>query len=196
MNDTKKLDVQICIEGLGWIILGVLRRENAKRPRGYVKLKDIREKSGIRKKLEASGGNSVFESKVTRKTLEYLQHKKYVENSSFEPAYWRITDTGLDKHRMNATQELDLETCIDELTEIILDVLVETGKTGNYMRLSTVGRRSEIEDTIATPENKDNFRDAFTDALLEYLQRQGRVEKGPGQGQWKISDSEYQERRA
>ena len=64
------------------------------------------------------------------------------------------------------------------------------------MRLSTVGRRSEIEDTIATPENKDNFRDAFTDALLEYLQRQERVEKGPGQGQWKISDSEYQERRA
>lgn len=196
MNDTKKLDVQICIKGLGWIILGVLRRENAKRPRGYVKLKDIREKSEIRKKLEASGGNSVFESKVTRKTLEYLQHEKYVENSSFEPAYWRITDTGLDKHRMNATQELDLETCIDELTEIILDVLIETGKTGNYMRLSTVGRRSEIEDTIATPENKDNFRDAFTDALLEYLQRQERVEKGPGQGQWKISDSEYQERRA
>ena len=195
MNDTKKLDVQTCIEGLGWIILGVLRRENAKRPGGYVKLKDIRKKSGIRKKLEASGGNSVFESKVTSKTLEYLQHEKYVEKSSFE-AYWRITDTGLDRHRMNATQELDLETCIDELTEIILDVLVETGKTGNYMRLSTVGRRSEIEDTIATPENKDNFRDAFTDALLEYLQRQGRVKKGPGQGQWKISDSEYQERRA
>ena len=64
MNDTKKLDVQICIKGLGWIILGVLRRENAKRPRGYVKLKDIREKSEIRKKLEASGGNSVFDKVI------------------------------------------------------------------------------------------------------------------------------------
>lgn len=196
MDDMKKLDVQTCIEGLGQIILGVLRRENAKRPREYVKLKDIREKSGIRKKLEASGGVIVFESKVTSKTLEYLQHQKYVEQSRLESAYWRITDTGLDKHQMNAMQELDLETCIDGLTEIILDVLVETGKTGNYLQLSTVGRRSGIEDAIATPKNKNNFKDAFTDALLEYLQRQGRVKKGPGQGRWKISDSEYQKRQA
>ena len=42
MNDTQKLRIETCIEGLAWIILGVLARENAKRPREYVKLKDIR----------------------------------------------------------------------------------------------------------------------------------------------------------
>ena len=196
MNDTKKLDVQTCIEGLGQIILGVLRRENAKRPREYVKLKDIREKSGIRKKLEASGGKSTFEHMVTSKTLEYLEDKGYVEKSSFEKGYWRITDIGLEKHRTGVTQELDLETCIDGLTEIIFDVLVETGNRANYMRLSAVGTKSGIEDAIATPRNKGIFRDAFTHAILEYLQREGRVEEATGSALWKLDDLEFQERQA
>ena len=51
MNEMKKLDVETCIEGLGEIILEVLAKEAAKRPREYVKLEDIREKSGIRGKL-------------------------------------------------------------------------------------------------------------------------------------------------
>ena len=45
MNDMQNLRIETCIEGLAWIILGVLTKENAKRPREYVKLGDIREKA-------------------------------------------------------------------------------------------------------------------------------------------------------
>ena len=51
MNDTRKLDTQTYIEGLGWIILNVLAVEEFKRPKEYVKLLFIREKSGIRKEI-------------------------------------------------------------------------------------------------------------------------------------------------
>ena len=196
MNSIKRLDVETCIEGLAWIILDVLAKEEVKRPREYVKLEVIRKASGIREKLEVLGGKNPFEHMIPKKILEYLLHKECVEESSILQAHWKITDAGLDEGQMNAIQEWDLETCIDGLADRILDVLRQTRKAGSYMHLSWIGTKSGIEDGIATPKNKNTFRDAFTHALLEYLRRKGRVEEGPGRGQWKIADLEYQERQA
>ena len=196
MNDTQKLRIETCIEGLAWIILGVLVRENAKRPREYLKLKDIREKSGIRDKLNPFKDANEFEHMFTTKILRYLSNEGSVEKSSFLTGCWRITEKGLENYRMGDRQELDLETCIYGLEEAVLDVLLVTGRTGNYISLSTVADLTGIESKIAAGDRKNYFKDAFTHALLKNLLNEGSVEEGPGRGQWKIADSEYQERQA
>lgn len=196
MNDRQKLGVETCIEGLAWIILDVLARENAKRPQEYVKLKDIREKSGIRDKLNPFKDANEFEHMFTTKILRYLSNEGNDEKSSVLPGRWRITEKGLEDYRMCDRQELDLETCIYGLEEAILDVLLVTGRTGNYMPLSTVADLTRIESKIAAGDRKNYFKDAFTHALLKYLLNEGRVEEGPERGQWKIADSEYQKRQA
>ena len=196
MNDTQKLRIETCIEGLAWIILGVLARETAKRPREYVKLKDIREKSGIRDKLNPFKDANEFEHMFTTKILRYLSNEGCIEKSSFLRGCWRITETGLEIYRMGDRQELDLEICIYGLEEAVLDCLLVTGRTGNYMSLSTVADLTGIESKIAAGDRKNYFKDAFTHALLKNLLNKECVEEGPGRGQWKIADLEYQERQA
>jgi hypothetical protein len=97
---------------------------------------------------------------------------------------------------MNDTKKLDVETCIHGLAETVLDVLVETGKGGDYTRLKEIADKSGIEDKLATVKGMPDFGNAFTSTLLMYLLREERVEKSLTRpGQWKIVDSEYQKRR-
>ena len=196
MNDTKKWDVETCISGLTEIVLDVLAKEEVKHPGEYVKLKDIREKSGIKDKLATVESESSLEHMFTSKILEHLLREERVEKNTKRRGYWKITDKGLQKHQMDTTQEWDLETCIHGLAETVLDVLVETGKGGDYTRLKEIADKSGIEDKLARVESEPKFGHAFTSTLLMYLLRERRVEKSLTRpGQWKIIDSEYQKRR-
>ena len=130
----------------------------------------------------------------TTKILRYLSNEGSVEKSSFLTGYWRITEKGLENYRMGDRQELDLETCIDGLEEAILDNLLVTGRTGNYMRLSRVADLTGIETKIAAGDGENYFKDAFTHAILKNLLNKGSVEAGPIPGQWKITNAEYQKR--
>ena len=71
---------------------------------------------------------------------------------------------------MMDTKHLDVETCIDGLKEIILDVLVETGHTGKYMQLSDIRKRSGINDQFDT-KGKKNLKGQFTRQLLFQLEK-------------------------
>ena len=197
MDTTEKLDIETCIEGLKWIVRDVLAKEEAKRSGQYVRLLDIRVESGIKDKLAAPEDQASLEHAFTLKILEYLLFEEYVEKRRTQNGYWKITDEGLSEHQIDATQEWDLDTCIHGLAEIVLDVLVETGHTGDYMQLKDIADKSGIEDKLIAVEDMPAFKNAFTSTLLMYLLREKRVHKSRIRaGHWKITDEEFQKHRA
>ena len=196
MNDTKKWDVETCISGLTEIVLDVLAKEEVKHPGEYVKLKDIREKSGIKDKLATVESESSLEHMFTSKILEHLLREERVEKTLNDEDTGKSPTRDSRNIRWMLHKNGPLKPVYTGLAETVLDVLVETGKGGDYTRLKEIADKSGIEDKLATVEGMPDFGNAFTSTLLMYLLREERVEKSLTRpGQWKIADSEYQKRR-
>ena len=96
MNDTKKLATKICIDGLEEIILNVLAEAEAKHPEEYVRLQDIRKRSGIEDRLSVKEKKHDLRGQFTRMLLFQLLYKEYAKEGP-ERGQWKITNKGLQK---------------------------------------------------------------------------------------------------
>ena len=89
---------------------------------------------------------------------------------------------------MNDTKKLDVKTCVDGLKNVILDVLVETAHTGDYMELKDIREKSGINNQFMTKGN-ENLKGQFTRQLLFQLKEEELVEfwlNAKGEKEWKI----------
>ena len=89
---------------------------------------------------------------------------------------------------MNDTKKLDVGTCISGLKDIILDVLVETGHTEDYMELKDIREKSGINNQFVTKGN-ENLKGQFTRQLLFQLKEEELVEfrlNAKREKEWKI----------
>lgn len=90
---------------------------------------------------------------------------------------------------MNDTKNLDAKACIDGLKDVILDVLVETGHTGNYIELKDIREKSGINDQFVT-KGDENLKGQFTRQLLFQLKAEKLVDShlnAKGEKEWKIA---------
>ena len=92
---------------------------------------------------------------------------------------------------MNATQKLDVKTCIDGLKGAVLDVLVEAKREGYALTTRGVGNRAGISEHFPGDESK-KMSTPFTRTLLLRLTEEGRVQWnwdiGPRHDSWEIAD--------
>lgn len=98
---------------------------------------------------------------------------------------------------MNDTKKLDVKTCVDGLKNVILDVLVETGHTGDYMELKDIREKSGINNQFVTKGN-ENLKGQFTRQLLFQLKEEELVEfrlNAKGEKEWKIGKKELEKLR-
>jgi len=101
---------------------------------------------------------------------------------------------------MNDTKKLDVETCIDELKEIVLDALVEPKRKGDWLGPSDVRDEAGIHDYFQDREAR-RWTTPFTRAILFELKKDGLVmaEKcgRPRNGEptlaWQLTNKGYQE---
>ncbi len=94
-------------------------------------------------------------------------------------------------------KKLEIETCIDGLKEIILDVLVEAKRTGECLGPTEIASRTGIADNLSVAEGEQNFMGAFTLMLLSTLKHEMRAQRctEPGkEGKWELTAEEFQKR--
>ena len=108
---------------------------------------------------------------------------------------WQLTDAEFQKHQIDATQKLDVETYIEGIEDTVLDVLVETrGKKEEAgMSLKVITERTGILQQLEGTEESNMPRN-FTYALLISLRNHGCVEKH-GHGYktfWTVTDRIFQ----
>ena len=200
MNDTKKLDVQTCIDGLKEIVLDVL--VEPKRKGEWVRTSNVKREVGIIGHLVAVDPKEDFRSFFIRALLFKLKEDVRVLGEEKGPIVkgkpsilWQLTDAEFQKHQMDATQKLDLETCIDGLYDHIFDVLVEAKekeKEGD-MGLKVITERTGILEQLEVPGDY-KLPSNFTYALLMSLRNHGCVEKN-GHGYyafWTVTDRIFQ----
>lgn len=193
MNDEH---IRNCLDDLGLIILDVLAKEESKRPGGYVKLDDIREKSGIKDRLASPDDEDDFDHMFVDKLLWDLFYMDYVENcekgkGARKRWYWKITEYRFSEYFLGLPLPY-LEICVSMLEEAVLDVLEETGITGDYMRLRDIANACGFEDALNRVEWQPLFTNGFTNTILMHLLLEKRVYKHPIQrGKWKITDAAF-----
>ena len=179
------------------IILDVLAKKESKRPGGYVKLEVIREKSGIKDRLASPDGESDFDHMFVSRLLWDLLDMDYVENCDKGRGkrkiwYWRITEYRFSEYTLGPRPP-DLEIHASILEEAVLDVLEETGITGEYMQLKDIAKACGFEDALNRVKGQPYFGNGFTNTILMHLLREERVDKRPN-GKWKMTEAEFQKR--
>ena len=102
---------------------------------------------------------------------------------------------------MNDTEKWDVETCISGLKDVILNVLVELKQKGEWLGPAEICRRTGIDDYLYVSEQKENFKGAFTRALLVNLpkecvlgEKRGTLHNGEPTLSWQLTDEKLQER--
>ena len=95
MNNAKNLDAKTCIDGLKDVILDVLIETGTG---DYMKLKNIRQKSGINNQFVTKGDENL-EGQFTRQLLFQLKEEELVEFRRNEKGEreWKITEKGLNR---------------------------------------------------------------------------------------------------
>lgn len=90
---------------------------------------------------------------------------------------------------MNDTKKLDVETCIDRLQEIVLDVLAKAKENKKCLGASDIATETGIREQFDSDASQP-WIPSFTRALLLDLQQKGSVKQyGKGHGSyWEISD--------
>ena len=92
---------------------------------------------------------------------------------------------------MNDTKRVDVETCISDLKEIVLNVLVEAKQEGHILNTRGVSHRAGINEHFTGDESK-RMSTPFTRALLlrlteeEYVQWDWVI--GPRHDSWEITN--------
>lgn len=180
------------------IILDVLAKEESQRPGGYVKLEVIRKKSGIKDRLASPDDEDDFDHMFVSRLLWDLLDMGYVENcdkskSGRKKWYWKITEYRFSEYTLGPRPP-DLEIYASILEEEVLDVLEETGITGDYMRLKDIAKACGFEDALNRVEGQPALTNGFTNTILMHLLREGRVHKRPTEGKWKMTEAEFQKR--
>ena len=92
---------------------------------------------------------------------------------------------------MNDTKRVDVETCISDLKEVVMDVLVEAKREGYALTTRGVRDRAGISEHFLGDESK-RMSTPFTRALLLRLTEEGCVQWnwdiGPRHDSWEITD--------
>ncbi len=194
MNDTKKLSIDECIEGLKWKVLRAI--EDNSSFGSYVRLITIRTETGIKDKLTSAEGEQTYDHTFTSRLLEDLLYEGCVEYRYYagNRREWRITDKGSAKHeRINENQSYDLEDFIYGLEEVVLESMIELGGGRDYIRLKDIADKCGFEDKLRRVAGQPKYKNYFTHTLLHYLLREKRVHT-IRPGEWKLTDSELQNR--
>ena len=197
MNDTRKLSIDECIEGLKWKVLRAIE-DNSSFGVSYVRLIVIRTETGIKDKLASAEGEGTYEHTFTGRLLENLLYEECVEYQRYagRNRVWRTTDKGSEKlERINENQPYNLEDFIYGLEEVLLDTMIELGGGSGYIRLKYIADKCGFEDKLPNVAGEPVFNNYFTHTLLHYLLREKRVHKSLTRpGEWKLTDSELQKR--
>ena len=92
---------------------------------------------------------------------------------------------------MNDTKRVDVETCISDLKEVVLGVLVEAKQEGHALTTRGVSHRAGIREYFTGDESK-KMSTPFTRALLLRLTEEGCVQWdwviGPRHDSWEITN--------
>ena len=93
MNDTKRLSVDECIEGLKRKVLRAIE-DNSSLGVSYVRLIVIRTETGIKDKLASAEGEPTYDHTFTGRLLESLLYEGCVEKRFYagNRREWRTTD--------------------------------------------------------------------------------------------------------
>lgn len=98
---------------------------------------------------------------------------------------------------MNNTKRVDVQTCMLDLQEALLDVLAEAKQAGKCIGVAEIAKISGIREQFVS-EEAGKWINPFTRTLLLELKDAGRIQNCQKQGKgagWELTAEEFNRRR-